>query len=205
MPLHVPPRLSSRSLGLLLLVGSVCGGGLGAGSPATAGAARTQVAVASAPVNGSWQAHRYLFQYLAYNTTYGCVGLAAKLRLLLTTMGARDLRADPVCLGHPSGPELVPEANLTFQSLQPADQGAGNESPAGAGATAPGVWRHVTWSPDNPQTLGHGDCTLVQEVIKNLLPMFAVRNLKTKFDCAQNHDYGSFIVSFDAFAPAGSS
>lgn len=196
MSSHTPSRLYTQSLGLLLLISSVCGS-----SPAVSGAAATPVAVAVDPVNGRWQPHRYLFQYLAYNTTYSCEGLADKLRLLLNTIGARDVQANPVCLGHPGVPQRVPEANLRFQSLQPPGASAVNESAAGAGAIAPGVWRHVTWSPNNPQTLGHGDCSLVQQVLRTVLPMFAIRNLHTKFDCAQYHDYGSFSVSFDAFAP----
>jgi hypothetical protein len=183
---------------LAVAAGVAC---IGGGATA-ANAADQRVAVADDAATGSWQSHRYQFQYLSYNTTYSCVGLADKLRLLLRTTGARDVQSYPVCLGHPGVPERVPEANLSFQSLVPAS--AGGNASSSVGTTASGVWRHVTWSPGTPRTLGPGDCSLIQELLEKVLPLLATRNLQTKFDCAELHDYGSFSVSFDAFAPADS-
>ncbi len=198
---HTPSRAPARPIWALLLSATAGASCIGAGA-ACAEAADQRVAVAGDAAPGTWQAHRYLFQYLAYNTSYSCIGLADKLRLLLHTTGARDIHANPVCLGHPGTPERVPEANLGFQSLAPSSAGGDEASPAGLMAS--GVWRHVTWTPGTPTTLGSGDCSLIEEMLKTVLPMLATRNLQTKFDCAQNHDYGSFSVSFDAFAPADS-
>ncbi len=46
---------------------------------------------------------------------------------------------------------------------------------------------------------------MIQQLLPRILPMVATRNLQTKFDCAQNHDYGSWNVSFDVFVPAAAS
>jgi hypothetical protein len=203
--------MHTRPLGLLVLVAALCGGGVvavGASAPAAAaGSESRQVAVAADPATGQWQSHRYRFAYLSSNTTYACEGLASKLKILLKTLGAHDLHVQPVCFGHPGVPENVPEATLKFQSLKPvgAEPSAAEQSPGGTGATAPGVWRHVAWAPqqpNGPQGLGSGDCSLVQQVVEHVVPMFATRNLQTKYDCAQYHDYGSFSVSFDVFVPA---
>jgi hypothetical protein len=198
---HTPSRPHARPIGVVLsVIAGVAGASCVGAAAAAANAADQRVAVASEPATGSWQSHRYQFQYLSSNTTYSCVGLADKLRLLLRTTGARDVQSNPVCFGHPGVPERVPEATLRFQSLVPAS--AGGNASSRAGMTAPGVWRHVTWSPGTPTTLGSGDCSLIEELLEKVLPMLATRNLQTKFDCAQYHDYGSFSVSFDVFAPA---
>lgn len=150
---------------------------------------------------GTWQAHRYDFQYLGYNTTYSCSGLADKLRLLLGTVDARDVHVTPVCLGNPGLPDRFARADLRFQTLMPESDGAAG----GSGATTPGTWQRVEWTMEKPRTVGPGDCSLIEQLLEKLLPMVATRNLQTHFDCSQNHDYGSFDVSFDAFVPAAGS
>jgi hypothetical protein len=150
---------------------------------------------------GSWQAHRYEFQYLGYNTTYSCGGLTEKLRLLLRTVAARHVRVTPVCLGNPGLPDRFAQADLRFETLVPEGRSAG----AGSAAMTPGVWQHVRWTAEKPRTLGPGDCSLMQQLLAQLVPMLPTRNLQTKFDCAANHDYGAFDVSFEVFVPAESS
>ena len=152
------------------------------------------------PTAGTWQAHRYQFQYLSYNTTYSCGGLTDKLRLLLRTVDARDVRITPVCLGNPGLPDRFAQADLSFQTLTPESPGNATGSPA----TTPGAWQHVVWTIEQPRTFGPGDCSLIQQLLKTLVPMLPTRNLQTHFDCAQNHDYGSFNVSFDVFVSADS-
>ena len=63
-------------------------------------------------------------------------------------------------------------------------------------------WQHVVWTFEQPRTLGPGDCSLIEQLLKTVVPMLPTRNLQTHFDCVQNHDYGSFHVSFDVFVPA---
>jgi len=151
--------------------------------------------------NGSWQAHRYEFQYLSYNTTYSCSGLTDKLRLLLSSVDAREVHVTPVCLGNPGLPDRFAQAELRFQTLMPAARDAAS----GAGAATPGAWHHVEWTTENPRTFGPGDCSLIEQLMKSVVPMLAIRNLQTHFDCAQNHDYGAWQVSFEVFAPADGS
>jgi len=150
------------------------------------------------PAAGTWQAHRYQFQYLSDNSTYSCGGLADKLRLLLRTVDARDVHVTPVCLGNPGLPDRFATADLRFQTLTPESPG----SPSASATRTPGAWQHVVWTFEQPRTFGPGDCSLIQQLLKSVVPMLPTRNLQTHFDCAQNHDYGSFNVSFDVFAPA---
>lgn len=186
-------RLYLRRLWVAVLTGS-----LAAGIFSSIGAA----ASTDAATAGTWQAHRYQFHYLSDNSTYSCGGLADKLRLLLDTVDAREVHVNPVCLGNPGVPDRFAQADLQFEALIPEGEGGAT---TGSAATTPGVWQHVEWTKERPRTLGPGDCSLVQQLLKRLIPMLATRNLQTKFDCAQNHDYGSFYVSFDVFVPAATS
>ncbi len=71
---------------------------------------------------GAWQAHQYQFQYLSDNTTYSCIGLADKLRLLLGTVEARRVHVNPVCLGSSGVPDRFAQADMRFESLIPEGQ-----------------------------------------------------------------------------------
>lgn len=190
MSVAASSRLSGRRLQLLLLSATVAASGTGA--------IRALAAAEGPATNGNWQAHKYQFQYLSYNTRYSCGGLADKIRLLLSSVDARDVHVTPVCLGNPGLPDRFAQADLRFQTLVPSDQ----SSAAGSSAATPGVWQHVEWTTEKPRTFGPGDCSLIQQLLKTVVPMLATRNLQTHFDCAQNHDYGSWSVSFDVFAPA---
>ena len=45
---------------------------------------------------GTWQSHKYSFQFLGFTTTYSCDGLADKLRIVLLAAGARsDVKSVP--------------------------------------------------------------------------------------------------------------
>src|SRR6185437_8621080 len=116
------PRLYLRQLSIIALmsgaallgVSSICGAASGSETPAA----------------GTWQAHRYQFQYLSYNSTYSCSGLADRLRLLLRTVEARDVHVTPVCLGNPGLPDRFATADLRFQTLMPESPGAAAASTA---------------------------------------------------------------------------
>jgi hypothetical protein len=186
MPIAASSRPRSRRLQGLVLIATAL--------VSAAGAARAL----GAAEDGNWQAHKYQFQYLSYNTTYSCGGLADKVRLLLSSVEARDIHVTPLCLGNPGTPDRFAQAVLRFQSLVPSDQ----SSAAAASTTTPGVWQHVEWTTERPRTFGPGDCSLIQQLLKSVVPLLATRNLQTHFDCAQNHDYGAWNVSFEVFTPA---
>ena len=104
------------------------------------------------PAAGTWQAHRYQFQYLSDNSTYSCSGLTDKLRLLLRTVDARDVHVTPVCLGNPGLPDRFATADLRFQTLTPEGPGTA----AASAATTPGAWQHVVWTFEQPEDLRTG-------------------------------------------------
>ena len=151
---------------------------------------------AGTPAAGSWQSHKFSFQYMGFTSTYSCDGLADKLKKLLLAAGARaDVKSQPgACASGFGRPDKFARADLTFYTLTPADAAAG-------GKTAPGLWRPVAFSDRSPRDLQIGDCELIEQFRSQVLPMFTTRNVVNNTSCVPHQESGSLIdLKFDAFA-----
>ena len=146
---------------------------------------------------GTWQSHKYTFQFLGFTSTYSCDGLADKLRIVLLAAGARsDVKSvSGACASGFGRPDKFARADLTFYTLTPADSGTG------AGAGVQGAWRPVTFAARQPQQLALGDCELMEQFRQQVLPMFSTRNVVSNTTCIPHQESGSNIdLKFDAFA-----
>jgi hypothetical protein len=146
---------------------------------------------------GTWQSHKYTFQFLGFTTTYSCDGLADKLKIVLLAAGARsDVKSVPgACASGFGRPDKFARADLTFYTLTPADSGTA------AGAGVQGAWRPVTFAARQPQQLALGDCELMEQFRQQVLPMFSTRNVVSNTTCIPHQESGSNIdLKFDAFA-----
>lgn len=146
---------------------------------------------------GTWQSHKYTFQFLGFTTTYSCDGLADKLKIVLLAAGARsDVKSVPgACASGFGRPDKFARADLTFYTLTPADSGTA------AGAGVQGAWRPVTFAARQPQQLALGDCELMEQFRQQVLPMFTTRNVVSNTTCIPHQESGSNIdLKFDAFA-----
>jgi hypothetical protein len=153
----------------------------------------------SAPAGGpgTWQSHKYSFQFLGFTSTYSCDGLADKLRILLLAAGARaDVKSVPgACASEFGRPDKFARADLTFYTLAPADSGTA------AGGGVQGVWRPVAFTAHQPRELGLGDCELVEQFRQQVLPMFATRDVLGNSTCIPYQESGSNIdLRFESFA-----
>jgi hypothetical protein len=151
---------------------------------------------ASAGGPGTWQSHKYSFQFLGFTSTYSCDGLADKLRIILLAAGARsDVKSQPgACASGFGRPDRFARADLTFYTLAPADPSA-----AASGAVK-GVWRPVAFSARRPRELGTGDCELIEQFRQQVLPMFTARNIVNNTTCIPHQDSGSNIdLRFESF------
>jgi hypothetical protein len=145
---------------------------------------------------GTWQSHKYTFQFLGFTTTYSCDGLADKLKIVLLAAGARsDVKSVPgACASGFGRPDKFARADLTFYTLTPADSGTG------AGAGVQGAWRPVTFAARQPQRLALGDCELMEQFRQQVLPMFTTRNVVSNTTCIPHQESGSNIdLKFDSF------
>ena len=183
-----PPAVSA-ALGCAL---AIAGAGL---VSAPARADDTAKAVAA----GSWQSHKYSFQFLGFTSTYSCDGRADKLKMLLLAAGARgDAKSQPgACASGFGRPDKFARADLSFATLAPAP-----------GDTAPdpkpvnGAWRQVAFTSYSPRDLRLGDCELVEQFRSQVLPMFTTRNVVSNTTCIPHQESGSTIdLKFEVFAP----
>ena len=154
--------------------------------------------IASTPEPGVWQKHEYTFRFLGFTTTYSCDGLADQLRVLLIAAGARaDSKSRAgVCASGYGRPDKLPQANLTFYTLAPA-----NAAKIADGQQAMGTWRPVTIATRSPRELTLGDCELIEQFRTQVLPMFTVRNIDDHMTCVPHQESGSLInLKFETFA-----
>jgi len=138
-----------------------------------------------APVDGTWQRHQDIFTFSGFTSHYSCEGLETKLKLLLAMVGARPgyhvagACADP----SPIGPRIT-VVRLKFDTLAPAaSASAATSAPPEAGR---GEWRTVDWNPTGPRELQPGDCELVEQFAREILPMFTTRDVENHMTCVPN-------------------
>ena len=144
---------------------------------------------------GIWQKHEYLFEFIGFTSTYSCDGLAGKLEVLLKVSGARkDAKARAgVCTSGVGRPDKFSQAHLVFYTLAPAD------GPIAAPAVA-AVWQPVVLAEHRPQQVESGDCELVDQFQRSVLPMFTTRNVENHTTCVPHQISGSAIaLKFESF------
>ena len=151
-----------------------------AGAMLLSSAALADDAPASPAARGSWQTHKYSFQFLGFTSTYSCDGLADRLKELLLAAGARaDAKSRPGACAAPFGrPDKFARADLTFSTLAPLGAGALRTA-----SRSTGTWRAVIFSAHSPRDLQIGDCELVEQFRQQVLPMFTTRNLVSNTTC----------------------
>jgi len=154
---------------------------------------------ASPPAPGTWQSHKYSFQFMGFTSTYSCDGVADKLRLLLLAAGARkDVKSQPgACASGFGRPDKFARADLTFAALAPLQGNASSDT-----KPVNGAWRSVSFSANSPRELRVGDCEVVEQFRSQVLPMFTTRNVVNNTTCIPNQESGSVIsLKFEVFAP----
>ncbi len=143
---------------------------------ASAGAAEQSAApdTSVAPAAGEtavWTAKKFHFVYMGFTTKYSCDGLRDKVKEILLTLGARkdDLVVSPSGCSHLTGPEPFPGVNVKMSVLEPV-----KDSTA---ATVPAHWKSVEVKSGTDPLARSGECELVEQLKKSVLPQFNTRNL----------------------------
>jgi len=210
--------LTGIGCALLITIAAPSGGAPAATAQPPAGAASV-----AAPVEGVWQRHEQTFTFAGFTSHYSCDGLADKLKLLLQDAGARDVKAvGGGCLGPggTDGPSRISSARLTFYTLAPAAAAAPLAAPKPAAAPAReigrkapqlgkqaepragvGAWKTVKWSARSPRDLDEGDCELVEQFARELLPKFTTRNVDSHMRCVPHQvSLGGVNLKFESLA-----
>jgi hypothetical protein len=163
-----------------------------------------------AQVAAEWRVHQTMFTYTGMTSIYSCDGLESKLKLLLRLAGARpDMKVRATCSSPSGGPSRLASARLTFATLAesgaaplPQDSAAAKTPPAPAPEPAMGAWRRVALATRKPFDLDAGDCELVEQFERDLLPYFTTRAKESHLRCVPHQvSFAGIDLKFEVLAP----
>ncbi len=154
--------------------------------------------VVGSPFPAVWKEQHLEFSYMGRTARYSCQGLRDKMRSLLLDLGARrDLQV--ALLGcNESAPlgrgYLGPRLSLIFSSPALPDASAKPLHP-GDLAAVDARYEPFTLTSDAFRNYGVGDCELVEEFAREILPHLSARNVKQDITCIPYQASGSrFLV-----------
>jgi hypothetical protein len=144
-------------------------------------AATADDAAAQATVQARWVHRELHFTYMGFTSVYSCDGLVEEMKQILQQLGAgEDLLITSYGCSRPSGPQVMAGVQATFSVLEPVGS---NDSGAAGSAAVAARWESLTLNSDTLRQRDAGDCELVEQVKKEVLPLFATRNLTFTSSC----------------------
>jgi hypothetical protein len=172
-------------------------------------AAEPTASATEAQIPAEWRVHQTLFTYTGMTSIYSCDGLESKLKLLLRLAGARpDMKVRATCSSPSGGPSRLASARLTFATLaQPGaaplpQDSADAKTPPPAPEPAMGTWRRVALAARKPFELDAGDCELVEQFERDLLPYFTTRSKESHLRCLPHQvSFAGIDLKFEVLAP----
>jgi hypothetical protein len=154
------------------------------------------------PVEAIWKEHEFSFHFQSFTTFYSCTGLESKLERLLKALGAKDAnvrvrapecpstvaRMPRVTVEARTPVEATPQAiaerdkNKSTRELAARVQGKSGEADE-ITEQFPANWKRVSLSRGS-LSLEPGDCELIDELRRKVLPRLAVRVINDKVSCS---------------------
>jgi hypothetical protein len=169
-------------------------------------------------VEAVWKPQRINFVYRGYSTLYSCGGLQDKLEKILTTVGAREqiqLRAYScdeaqsiarfqIALTSPV--EATPENIEELTSYDTHDELVARlrgERLATAEDVQrfPAEWRTISFSRSREMKLAPGDCELVEQLRRHVLPRMSVQIVTDRVHCSDFGNIGKPQLTVSALVP----
>jgi hypothetical protein len=153
--------------------------------------------VTGKPVAAVWKERHVEFLYVGRTARYSCEGLRDKVRAMLLDMGARR---DPTIValgceydGHARAAAAGPHLSITFSAPALPDPAA---KPVRAGDLAATDARFVTFrmTTDAFRNMGIGDCELVEQFARQILPKLVTRDVHQDINCVPNEVGGSHYL-----------
>lgn len=169
-------------------------------------------------VEAVWKPQRMNFVYHGYSTMYSCSGLQEKLEKILMTVGARggiQLRTYScddematarfqIVLASPveATPENV-EALTTYDSQDELLARVRGERLASAEDVQrfPAVWKTISFARNREMRLAPGDCELVQQLRRHILPRMSVQIVNDQVRCSSFGNIGKPRLTVSALVP----
>ena len=145
-----------------------------------------------------WRERHVEFSYRGRTSRYSCNGLREKVRALLLDLGVRrDLTIVPLgCRDYDREPSGAVEPKLEIAFSSPALRAAAATQPQEGDRDAIDArFEPFSIETDALRNMGIGDCELVQEFARQLLPKLAARKVKQDVHCVPDQPGGSrFLV-----------
>jgi hypothetical protein len=183
----------------------------------------TSAAIAQSPaddavVEAVWKPQRVNFVYRGYSTLYSCRSLQDKLEKILRTVGARghiELRSyscdDELAIARfqialTSPVEATPdnvEQLTTYDARDELIARVRGERLASAEDLPrfPAVWKTISFARSREMKLAPGDCELVQQLRRHILPRMAVHIVRDQVRCSQFGNIGKPQLTVSALVP----
>jgi len=137
-----------------------------------------------ATVPAVWKSQKIDFHYFGRTSRYSCDGMSDKVRTLLMQMGARrdmKLLSYGCEIGRISLRGINPGLSIEFSTPVPA---AADKTPAGADSVLIDArYESFTFHQDVFRNLDIGDCELVEEFVRQVLPKFTTRGIEKNISC----------------------
>lgn len=157
------------------------------------------------PMAAVWKEQHINFLYMGRTARYSCGGLRDKVRALLLELGARrDLKIAAVgCEDYDRVrvTSMAPSLNIIFSAPALPDTSA---KPLHEGdlAATDARFEKFTITGDAFRNLGVGDCELIEEFARQILPKLVTRDLKRDIACVPYQQSGSrFLVKGRVLRP----
>ncbi len=161
---------------------------LGAVFGMSAWAAPPEDAQASAGQPGSqstqaavWTPREVKFTYMGFTSYYSCDGLRDTIKDMLLQLGARkdDLKVfEEPCSGDPDRPNPFPGVRIKMSVLAPAQSASSPDT-----RTVPAQWKTVKLPTRKNPIDAAGECELLEQFRKSILPAFTTRNVDLHATC----------------------
>jgi hypothetical protein len=183
-----------------------------------AGVATAQSPADPAVVEAVWKPQRMNFVYRGYSTLYSCRGLQEKLEKILTTVGARggiELRAFScddglatarfqIALTSPveATPENVEQLTTYDTRDELVARVRGERLASGEDLQRfPAVWKTISFARSREMKLAPGDCELVLQLRRHILPRMSVQVVSDRVRCSEFGNIGKPQLTVSALVP----
>ncbi len=131
----------------------------------------------AAPVEAQWEVYQVRFRYTGMSSHYTCQGMENTLKRLLRLIGARDdMRVEARCSSF-SRIERFQRVNMAFALPVPRDTTDISDE------VFPAEWQEVRVSGVSSRYLDDGDCELLEEFERQVMPKLNIENTGRKIRC----------------------
>jgi hypothetical protein len=142
------------------------------------------------PTPAVWKEQHLDFLYRGITSRYSCDGLRDKMRLLLLELGARrDMKILATGCDYSLAPRFgngpVPNLRVVFSAPALPDAAAKPLHPGDLAAVS-ASFQPFSVTADAFRRFDIGDCELVEEFARQILPKFTARDVKKDITCVPN-------------------